>query len=237
MPDSRTPMLAADLIQVAGIIDQAELEMLRQCGVRYLGFPLRLPIHKPDLTEEEASQLTRQLQPPVFGVLITYLDSARAIADLCRLLSVRTVQLHSEIEIDELKKLRGIAPDSVVIKSLVVGLDSEVNLRLTIARLSPFVDAYITDTFDPVTGASGATGKTHEWDISKRLVDYSDRPVILAGGLSPNNVKSAILKVKPAGVDVHTGVEDAFGRKSREKVERFIKEAKAGFRMIRNEDQ
>jgi len=56
MANPRTLMLAADLIQVAGIIDQAELEMLQQCAVRYLGFPLRLPIHNPDLTDEEASQ-------------------------------------------------------------------------------------------------------------------------------------------------------------------------------------
>lgn len=228
-------MLAADLIQVAGIIDRAELEMLQECGARYLGFPLRLPVHDPDLRDEKASQLIRQLQPPVFGVLITYLDCAMAIADLCCSLGARIVQLHGEIEVGELKKLRDIAPDLVVIKSLVVGLDSEADLTLTVVRSSPFVDAYITDTFDPVTSASGATGKTHDWSISRRLVEYSDRPVILAGGLSPHNVKSTILEVKSAGVDVHTGVEDASGRKSRGKVERFVKEAKAGFRMLRNE--
>ncbi len=228
-------MLAADLIQVAGIIDQAELEMLQQCGVRYLGFPLRLPIHNPGLTDEEASQLIRQLQPPVFGVLITYLDCARAIADLCCLLGARIVQLHGDIEIDDLKKLKILDSGLRVIKSLVVGLYSEAALESMIVRMSPFVDAYITDTFDPLTGATGATGKAHEWGISRRLVEYSDCPVILAGGLSPNNVKSAILEVKPAGVDVHTGVEDATGRKSREKVECFVKEVKAGFRILRNE--
>ena len=228
-------MLAADLIQVAGIIDHAESDMLQQCGVHYLGFPLRLPVHDPDLTDEEASKLIQRLKPPVFGMLITYLDSARAIADLCRLLGARIVQLHGHIEIDELKRLKALDSGLVVIKSLVVGLYSEAALESLIARLSLFVDAYITDTFDPVTGATGATGKAHDWGISRRLVEFSDRPVILAGGLSPNNVKSAILEVKPAGVDVHTGVEDASGRKSRDKVERFVKEAKAGFRMLRNE--
>jgi phosphoribosylanthranilate isomerase len=48
-----------------------------------------------------------------------------------------------------------------------------------------------------------------------------DRPVILAGGLTPDNVRAAIQQVRPAGVDAHTGVEDAGGRKSREKVEEF----------------
>ena len=67
-------MLEEDLIQIAGVIDAAEAQMLQQCGVRYLGFPLRLPVHREDLTEEEAAAIIKSLAPPVFGVLITYLD-------------------------------------------------------------------------------------------------------------------------------------------------------------------
>ena len=66
-------MLEEDLIQIAGVIDAAEAQMLQQCGVRYLGFPLRLPVHREDLTEEEAAAIIKSLAPPVFGVLITYL--------------------------------------------------------------------------------------------------------------------------------------------------------------------
>jgi hypothetical protein len=53
--------------------------------------------------------------------------------------------------------------------------------------------------------ASGATGKTHDWRVSRRLVEVADKPVILAGGLNPENVKRAILEVRPAGVDSHSG--------------------------------
>ena len=67
-------MLEEDLIQIAGVIDAAEAQMLQQCGVRYLGFPLRLPVHREDLTEEEAAAIIKSLAPPVFGVLITYLS-------------------------------------------------------------------------------------------------------------------------------------------------------------------
>jgi phosphoribosylanthranilate isomerase len=55
-------------------------------------------------------------------------------------------------------------------------------------------------------------------------VELADRPIILAGGLTPENVKRAILEVRPAGVDSHTGVEDSTGRKSREKVQLFLSE-------------
>ena len=65
-------------------------------------------------------------------------------------------------------------------------------------------------------------------------MNQSPHPVILAGGLTPDNVADAIKVVRPAGVDVHTGVEDESGRKCREKVAMFVAEAEAGFRQIAN---
>ena len=226
-------MLEDNLIQIAGVIDAAEAEMLQQCGVRYLGFPLRLPVHREDLTESEAATIIKSLVSPVFGVLITYLDKANEISALCHDLSARIVQLHGEIERDELKRLKTLDPALTVIKSLVVGMRDDKTLEGTASELSPFVDGFITDTFDPKTGASGATGKTHDWRVSRLLAELSDRPVILAGGLTPENVKRAILEVRPAGVDCHTGVEDSTGRKSREKIEKFLSEAHEAFALLR----
>lgn len=225
-------VLAENLVQIAGIGDEAEANMLQRCGVRYLGFPLRLPVRGEDITEKAASLIIRRLEPPVFGVLITYLHQPREIAELCSSLGTRIVQLHGDIELEQLSRLRAIAPDLLVVKSLVVGLRSRRALESMVERFSDHVDAFITDTHDPATGASGATGKTHDWRVSRRLVEISHRPVILAGGLDPQNVRRAILEVKPAGVDSHTGVEDDTGRKCRRKVEEFIAEAQAGFRLI-----
>jgi len=226
-------MLEDSLIQIAGVIDAAEAEMLQQCGVRYLGFPLRLPVHREDLTESDAAMIIKRLAPPVFGVLITYLDKANEIAAFCHALGARIVQLHGDIDRDELTRLKTLEPSLTVIKSLVVGMHDDNTLETMVGELSPFVDAFITDTFDPKTGASGATGKTHDWNVSRRLVEVSDRPVILAGGLTPENVKRAILEVRPAGVDCHTGVEDSSGRKSREKVQKFLSEAYEAFEQVK----
>jgi phosphoribosylanthranilate isomerase len=216
-------MLEDNVIQIAGVIDAAEARMLQQCGVRYLGFPLRLPVHREDLSERQAAMIIKDLTPPVFGVLITYLNEANEIADLCHALGTRIVQLHGEIDRGELERLKARDATLTVIKSLLVGMHDDKTLEHMLSALSPFVDAFITDTFDPNTGASGATGKTHDWRVSRRLVELSDRPVILAGGLTPENVKTAILAVRPAGVDSHTGVEDSTGRKSREKSKNFCR--------------
>jgi phosphoribosylanthranilate isomerase len=172
------------------------------------------------------------LTPPVFGVAITYLHEAAEIAAFCHGLGARIVQLHGDIERDELKRLKTLDPNLTVIKSLVIGMRDQQTLEATLRELTPFVDAFITDTFDPKTGASGATGKTHNWAVSRRLVELADRPIILAGGLTAENVKSAILEVRPAGVDSHTGVEDSTGRKSREKVQKFVSEAKEAFDLV-----
>lgn len=226
-------MFEENLVQIAGVIDAVEAHMLQQCGVRYLGFPLRLPVHREDLTEKDAAAIIKSLSPPALGVLITYLHEASEIAVFCHTLGARIVQLHGDIDGDELKRLKATDPNLIVIKSLVVGMRNERVLERMVADLSPFVDAFITDTFDPKTGASGATGKIHDWHVSRRLVELADKPVILAGGLTPENVRQAILEVRPAGVDCHTGVEYSTGRKSSEKVCKFLAEASAGFEMIK----
>jgi phosphoribosylanthranilate isomerase len=221
--------LVTPLIQVAGIRDRAEADLVQECGVRYLGFPLRLPVNREDLTEPEAAAIIRSLRPPARGVLIIYLDEAEAIADFCRALGATMVQLHGGILAGELARLRELEPGLTIIKSLVVGLHPMSALERLVMELGPLVDGFLTDTYAPETGAAGATGRTHDWALSRRLVELSPRPVILAGGLTPANVRQAIAVVRPAGVDVHTGVEDASGRKDRAKLLAFVAEASAAF--------
>jgi phosphoribosylanthranilate isomerase len=139
------------------------------------------------------------------------------------------VQLHGDVTVLELGRLKSLAPGVTVIKSLVVNDYNLPELESSVFKLSPHVDAFVTDTYDPVSGACGATGKTHDWDISCRLVEISTKPIILAGGLNPENVRRAILQVKPAGVDSHTGVEGPDGRKDISLVRSFVKEATAAF--------
>jgi phosphoribosylanthranilate isomerase len=224
------PPLETPLIQVAGIRDRAEADLVQECGVRHLGFPLRLPVNREDLTEPEAAAIIQSLRPPARGVLITYLDEAEAIAGFCHALGATMVQLHGDISAAELARLRQLEPGLTIIKSLVVGLHPMAELERLVSELGPLVDGFLTDTYAPETGAAGATGRTHDWALSRRLVELSPRPVILAGGLTPANVRQAIAVVRPAGVDVHTGVEDASGRKDRAKLLAFVAEASAAFR-------
>jgi phosphoribosylanthranilate isomerase len=217
------------IIQIAGVIDQEEANMIVDAGVHLLGFPFGLAVHKEDITEENAAKIICSLKPPASAVLITYLNKADAILDFCERIGIWKVQLHGDVSIAELIRMKVLVPDIIVVKSLVVRDHNLADLESSIFIYSPYVDAFMTDTYDPITGACGATGKTHDWDISRRLVDISPRPVMLAGGLNPGNVRRAVIHVRPAGVDAHTGVEGLDGRKYPDLVRAFVREALSAF--------
>lgn len=219
-------MIIDGLVQVAGIGSLEEGRMLLDCGVDLLGFPLRLPVHEPDTSEAQARAIIEELGAAVC-VLITYEDDPGRLVDLCRFLKVNTVQIHGDVAPETLALIRARYPLRVI-KSYVVGREA-LEPKDFVQAYSPVCDAFITDTFDPATGASGATGKVHDWGVSAELIRHSLRPVILAGGLTPANVRQAVKNVCPAAVDVHTGVEAPGGSKNPELVRAFVREARAGF--------
>ena len=221
-----------NLIQVAGIIDANEANMLAQEGVDWLGFPLRLPSGKDDISESDATAIIDKLSQPQAGVLISYMTQADEVSEFCTQLGVKAVQLHGDVTVAEMRKLKQLRPDLYVLKSLVVKEDNADELLQLVDDCAEYVDMFITDTFDPKTGAKGATGLLHNWDVSAELVRRSPKPLMMAGGLNADNVADAIRKVRPAAVDAHTGLEGADGRKDLDKIRRFVSESRKAFAEI-----
>ncbi len=160
------------IVQIAGVVDRAEAMMLVEAGVQQIGFPIGLTVHREDISAQDAAKIIRLLKPPAFAVLITYLNMAEEILDLCKRIGVRKVQLHGVISLAEIVRLKSFAPYLTIIKSLIVEDNNLTELKSSVAAFSPHCDAFITDTYDPATGACGATGKTHDWDISPRLLIF-----------------------------------------------------------------
>jgi phosphoribosylanthranilate isomerase len=96
-------------------------------------------------------------------------------------------------------------------------------------RFAVYSDYLLLDTADPTTGVVGATGHTHDWILSAALVEAVNVPVVLAGGLGPDNVADAIQQVKPWGVDSETLTSrlDNRRRKDLDAVKHFIEIARA----------
>jgi len=86
------------------------------------------------------------------------------------------------------------------------------------------IDAYVADTYSK--DLPGGTGKTGDWEAVRTLVQTSEVPVVLAGGLNPSNVRNALRAVNPWGVDVSSGVEERPGKKNINRVREFIQQCR-----------
>jgi phosphoribosylanthranilate isomerase len=212
-------------VQIAGLSSLDDALDAERAGADALGFTVRLPTGVHDgLTDAKARGIIAALPPFVTSVAITYVDSARAAVDLCRYLGVGALQLHGPFPTQELPLIRAALPHLKLIRAVhVTGPEALAQARALERR----VDALILDTYDPTTGRHGATGKTHDWSISRQIVAQLRVPVILAGGLTPENVADAIRAVQPWGVDVHTGVERSDGTRDPVALRAFIAQAKA----------
>jgi len=161
---------------------------------------------------EQAASIIKALPPFIHAVgLFVNADSAfvNATADQCRL---DLIQLHGDEPPDYCDLIH-----RRVIKAFRVK---------EIASIEPIGDyrvaGILLDAFSPKE--YGGTGLTFNWEIALAAGKYG--PIILAGGLNPDNVRQAVERVKPYGVDVSSGVETAPGRKDPEKVKEFIRQAK-----------
>lgn len=211
-------------IQIAGVSSLEEALDTADAGADALGFTVRLPSGVHDgLTEALARGIVARLPPFVASVAITYVATPREAVELCRYLGVTTLQLHGPFPTHEIPVLRVGLPHLKIIRAVhVTGPEALAQAR----ALARQVDALILDTYDPATGRHGATGLTHDWTISRQIVDHVAVPVILAGGLTPENVGAAIAAVRPWGVDVHTGVETPDGRRDPARLRAFIAAAR-----------
>jgi phosphoribosylanthranilate isomerase len=212
-------------IQIAGVSSLEEALAAADAGVDALGFTVRLPTGVHDgLTEAKARGIVARLPPFVATVAITYVGTPREAVELCRYLGVTTLQLHGSFPTQEIPVVRVGLPHLKIIRAVHVTGPEAIAPARALARQ---VDALILDTFDPTTGRHGATGRTHDWTISRRIVDEVSVPVILAGGLTPENVADAIAAVRPWGVDVHTGVERPDGSRDLDRIRAFVRRARS----------
>lgn len=216
-------------VQIAGVSTIEEALFCHEVGVDALGFTLELQagIHD-DLTTEKARAIISQLPLDILPVVITYLDCARDAVALMKQVGAGAIQFHGGIPHDELLRFREEMPQVRTITRVTVS-DSGA-IPEAVRSGSILWDALILDSYDPATGRTGATGLTHDWRISAQIVQAAQVPVILAGGLTPENVAKAIKIVRPHGVDTHTGVENPDGSRNFTRIDKFTRVALTAFR-------
>jgi phosphoribosylanthranilate isomerase len=115
------------------------------------------------------------------------------------------VQLVDHVAEAELRRLRGLLPGVRLVQVIHVRGPESVDEACAVA---PFVDTLLLDSGNPRLAVKelGGTGRVHDWKHSRRIRETAGLPVLLAGGLHPGNVREAIERVEPHGVDVCSGL-------------------------------
>lgn len=178
-----------------------------EAGVDHIGFVAGdYGMVHAELDFDSASDLAQAIPKPAKAVALTMAVEPGEILCMCRHVEPDIVHISSDLmDLDPaaLSALRRELPPHVgLMKAIPVTDDGSVERALAFA---PSCDFLLLDSKVPAMPGVGATGRTHDWSISRRIVERVRVPVVLAGGLTAQNVAQAIRQVKPWGVDSNSG--------------------------------
>ena len=207
------------IIKVCGIQNANEALGAIEAGANTIGLLLGVPEYIEDkITPEIAKQIVASVPEGVRTVMVTHLLDVNEIVEIAEYTGVSAIQVHNDLDTVGMKQLQKNLHNIELIKAIHVLDHSAVDQA---KMYEPYSDMILLDT--KVKDRIGGTGQTHDWNISKEIVNELNIPVILAGGLNPENVESAINKVNPYGIDANSGLEHEDGSKDFKKIRLFAK--------------
>ncbi len=202
--------------KICGLTNDRDRRAAVDAGADALGFIVDVPVDTPrEVSVERAADLVAAAPPFVTTVLVTMPDSPERAVELVERVNPDAVQLHGDGPVSDVAYVA--ANTSAAVLKTVDAADPEG------ARYDDVADALLVDSVDEE--GAGGTGRTHDWDATREFVDSVDSPVVLAGGLTPENVADAGATVEPFAVDVASGVEHTGGEKDHDAVRQFVANA------------
>jgi phosphoribosylanthranilate isomerase len=223
------------IVQIYSLTHPDDVRALVDMGVDHIGLAPAGQGLRAELPHGEARALFDLLPPTVLGAALTMraeLEPIVAMAEAVQPAIVHICSASDALGVAEQRRLRSLLPPGTkIMKAIEVGGPETAARALAAAeRFAPVSDFLLLDTDSPEITGIGAVGQVHDWDVSARIVERvgQEVPVILAGGLSPDNVAAAIHHVRPAGVDsfTWTNTVDNSRRKDLELARRFTQEAR-----------
>jgi phosphoribosylanthranilate isomerase len=207
-------------VKICGIRSIHEGKLVDRLGAHALGLLVGQVHRSPDfISPELALEICSAVSPLIVPVLVTHLEDPGKIISLATALHCPVIQLHSDFAPKAVKELsRHLHPKKIIAK---VSVEGEASIERAI-QLTNCADALVLDSIDRSTNRVGGTGLVHDWRISARIARQSQLPIVLAGGLTPDNVGLAISTVRPWAVDVNSGVEAPDGDKSEQRLRAFM---------------
>jgi phosphoribosylanthranilate isomerase len=207
-------------VKICGITRREDLDAAATAGADAVGFVVDVTSSR-NISLTDAKKLIRQVPPFVKSVLVTVPASLEDLVETCEALNPDAVQIHGE-NLQDVGAVRGKLPNKLLIGAVKANPADAVG---NAAKIAKTFDAVLLDSF--AQGKHGGTGRVHDWNVSQHVKHViHPKPLILAGGLNPENVAEAVRTVQPYAVDVSSGVERQPGIKDYQKMVEFVKNAK-----------
>ena len=205
-------------VKICGVTSPTDRDVAVAAGADAVGVISGVTVDTPrEVDRDTAAGLVAGVPPLATSVLVTMPEAVQKAVRRVETVRPDVVQVHAGLEPNELGALRRRVDATVVAAVDAEGDDVE--------DFAAVADGLLVDSVDADGG--GGTGETHDWERTRDLVADLDVPVILAGGLTPDNVAEAVEAVRPFAVDVASGVESEGGVKDHDAVRQFVARTKA----------
>jgi phosphoribosylanthranilate isomerase len=216
------------LVQIFEVQSPAEAAALARLGVDHIGVLVGDGAFPRELSAERAGAIFAAVPPPAKRVALSLSAELSAVVAVARETGADLLQVQADVDDfppAKLAALKAALPATPVIRAVPVIDETSIAIARSYRGVADFL---LLDSYDPANRQFGALGRTHDWALSRRIVDEVGIPSILAGGLGPDNVAAAIAAVRPAGVDSKSRTDAADGRtKDLTKVRAFVLAAAA----------
>jgi phosphoribosylanthranilate isomerase len=218
-------------IKICGTTNLDDARASLDAGANALGFILAASPRQ--ITAEAAAAIICELPPSIEKIGVVVNETPETLRDLVAATGLTGVQLHGDEGAEKMAEFRRALGLRRIIKTLhareLLAEPSKLDAYLD---HSAAIDAFLLDSGS--VAVRGGTGQTFDWQAALQLVERIKQrsPVIIGGGLNPDNVAEAIRQFDPCGVEVVTGVELSPGRKDPAKLRAFISAARAATNSI-----
>ena len=192
-------------VKICCISSIEEARLAVAYGAAAIGLVGRMPSGPGIITDELIHAIAKTVPPPIQTFLLTSETTTDNIIEHHKKVNTTTIQIVDALSGREYHKIREAIPNVQLVQ--VIHVLDEGSIKEAI-EISEFVDAILLDSGNPnlPTKVLGGTGKTHNWDLSKKIREEISLPVFLAGGINKDNIKKAIEHVQPYGIDLCSSV-------------------------------
>ena len=192
-------------VKICCISSIEEARLAVAYGAAAIGLVGRMPSGPGIITDELIHAIAKTVPPPTHTFLLTSETTTDNIIEHHKKVNTTTIQIVDALSGREYHKIREAIPNVQLVQ--VIHVLDEGSIKEAI-EISEFVDAILLDSGNPnlPTKVLGGTGKTHNWDLSKKIREEISLPVFLAGGINKDNIKKAIEHVQPYGIDLCSSV-------------------------------